>query len=145
MWDQAIGSLPWPTLEAAARRYLATETGRPLLSKFVKFLPHGAAARARGERSDAPTEHQRSREDTFAAILQDCTFDGASLFNPYSPLAEHVDRYLAWRKTGSSNLVPPEWWKGHHLAPGQLLAFLDRFAGVGGLSNERVSIEELRF
>lgn len=146
VWEQAIGSLPWPTLEAAARRYLATDAGRPTLSRLVKFLPPGAAAKARGEPQESVgSDRARTREETFDLILRECTFDGASLWNAYENQTSRADRFLAWRKLGSDGLRPPDHWNQQHHSPGMLLAFLDRFVGVGGPQGPSVSVEALPF
>lgn len=146
VWDRAVGMLSWPTLESAARKYLANETGKPQLSRFVKFLPPGASLRARGmEQEGGGADPVRSREEVFDLVIRECLFDGVSLWYAYESQATRADRYQAWRKLGSDGLRPPDHWNQQHHAPGMLLAFLDRFVGVGGPQGPSVVVEALPF
>jgi hypothetical protein len=141
VWTHVLGALPWPTLEAAGRRYLANEAGRPQLAKFLKYLPPGAAARARGEPGESSSAFERTREDTFGTILASCLFDGQQLASPYRSQSWHVDAYQAWRREGRGVLAPPPSWREPHHTPATLLAFLDRFAGISSSGATVIELE----
>jgi hypothetical protein len=119
LWTEALGWAEEPVLMQAVRDALGSlKSGFPNLAHVQEKMP--------GRR--APEPFQRSWEDVFRIILQDCSFS-----DPEPPkggsMQELLSGYETWRRSNPQGVLfpPPHWTEQHHSSRA-LLAFLDRHA-----------------